>query len=72
MYVLDNNTHYRYNLRRFRDEILKNSFVGNNLIQLCYENDKKIKETVGKSPAIKKVIKKTLELLMPAVEVLLE
>ena len=59
-------------MRRFRDEVLATNTVGRIMIEQFYRKDKQILARLEKSPMLRATVKKIIESLIPAMELLLE
>jgi hypothetical protein len=55
------------NLRNFRDSKLAQSFVGGRITQIYYNNADSINAALGRSPALRAVTRKVLEVIAPMV-----
>jgi hypothetical protein len=59
-------------LRVFRDAILAKSAAGRIMIEFYYNNGKTIAVVLKKYPVIKRTAKKTLETLLPLIELVIK
>jgi hypothetical protein len=59
-------------VRRFRDEILAGNVAGRKIIELYNKNSEEMSAILEEHPTIKKIAKKVLEFLIPAMELLLK
>jgi Leucine-rich repeat (LRR) protein len=70
--ILDDDDPRIETIRRFRDEVLSNNAVGRKLIEVYYNNEERMMGILENHPSTKKVAKKVLEALIPAMELLIE
>ena len=59
-------------IRRFRDEVLSGNIAGRQIIELYNRHHEKLNSLIEKHPILKKITRKVLESLIPAMELLLE
>ena len=59
-------------IRRFRDKVLAKRRTGEKLIGLYYKNGRRIIAISDRNPTIKRFVKKILESLIPAIELLVK
>ena len=57
-------------VKKFRDEVLAGSTIGQEIIKIYNRNSSKIIDILESSPAAKAVAKKVLELSIPAMQML--